>query len=68
MTEYEKMLGGEVYNAIDETLLKDLNDCKDRCWEYNQIRPTLLRERNQKLGVAGTGRLDPMLGQRTLSL
>ena len=40
MTEYDKMLRGEVYNAIDESLLKDLNECKDRCWEYNQIRPT----------------------------
>lgn len=49
MTEYDKMLRGEVYNAIDETLLKDLNECKDRCWEYNQIRPTLIKERNQKL-------------------
>ena len=49
MTEYDKMLGGEVYNAIDETLLKVLNECKDRCWEYNQIRPTLIKERNQKL-------------------
>ena len=49
MTEYDKMLRGEVYNAIDESLLKDLNECKDRCWEYNRIRPTLIRERNQKL-------------------
>lgn len=42
-TEYEKMLNGEVYNAIDEGLLIDLNLCKDRCWEYNQIRPTLIK-------------------------
>ena len=48
-TEYEKMLSGEVYNAIDEGLLKELNACKDRCWEYNQIRPTLIKERNEKL-------------------
>ena len=48
-TEYEKMLCGEVYNAVDEGLLKDLNLCKDRCWEYNQIRPTLIKERNDKL-------------------
>lgn len=47
--EYEKMLAGEVYNAVDPALLKDLNECKDRCWEYNQIRPTLLKERNRKL-------------------
>ena len=48
-TEYEKMLNGEVYNAIDESLLTDLNLCKDRCWEYNQIRPTNIKERNMKL-------------------
>ena len=48
-TEYEKMLGGEVYNAVDKGLLKDLNLCKVRCWEYNQIRPTLIRERNENL-------------------
>lgn len=28
-TEYDKMLSGEVYNAIDEGLLKDLNDSKE---------------------------------------
>ena len=44
--EYEKMLRGEVYNAIDESLLKELNACKDLCWEYNQIRPSLIKERN----------------------
>ena len=49
MTEYEKMLSGEVYNAVDKSLLKDLNLCKDRCYEYNQIRPTLIKERNEKL-------------------
>lgn len=48
-TEYEKMLNGEVYNAIDKSLLTDLNLCKDLCWEYNQIRPTLIKERNKKL-------------------
>ena len=48
-SEYAKMLDGEVYNAMDEALLKDLNLCKDLCWEYNQIRPTNIKERNTKL-------------------
>lgn len=43
------MLRGAIYNAVDESLIKDLNACKDLCWEYNQIRPTLLKERNWKL-------------------
>ena len=34
------MLGGEVYDATDPELLKDLNKCRTRCWEYNQICPT----------------------------
>lgn len=49
MTEKEKMLSGEVYQATDPDLLAELNIVKDLCWEYNQIRPTLLKERNKKL-------------------
>lgn len=48
-TEYEKMLAGEIYSAIDKDLIKMLNECKDACWEYNQIRPTMIKERNNKL-------------------
>lgn len=47
--DYLKMLCGEEYDATDAYLLKLLNECKDKCWEYNQIRPTLLKERNDKL-------------------
>ncbi len=47
--EYEKMLSGEVYSAIDPEIMEELNRVKDLCWEYNQIRPTLLKERNAKL-------------------
>ena len=48
-TEYNKMLQGEVYDAFDPLVLKKLNECKDLCWEYNNIRPTMAKERNQKL-------------------
>lgn len=48
-TEYEKMLAGEVYSAVDQEILEMLNNTKDLCWEYNQIRPTLVRERNEML-------------------
>lgn len=47
--EYDKMLRGEVYSAIDPELNEMLNKCKDECWEYNRIRPTLVKERNEKL-------------------
>lgn len=49
MNEYKKMLAGEVYSAVDADLLEKLNLTKDLCWEYNQIRPTLVAERNQML-------------------
>lgn len=49
MTEYEKMLNGDVYNAVDDSLLEALHACSELCWEYNQIRPTDLRSRNEKL-------------------
>lgn len=43
------MLAGEEYLATDPYLLKLLNDVKDLCWEYNSIRPTLIKERNDML-------------------
>lgn len=46
---YRKMLAGEEYLATDPYLLKLLNDVKDLCWEYNSIRPTLIKERNDML-------------------
>ena len=49
MTEYEKMLRGEVYYAAAQELKDMLNRCKDLCWEYNHLRPSLLKERNRKL-------------------
>lgn len=49
MTEYEKMLAGKEYNATNKDILVMLNNCKDLCWEYNQIRPTLINDRNNKL-------------------
>ena len=48
-TEYEKMLAGEVYSAVDTELLEMRDSTADLCWEYNQIRPTLVRERNEML-------------------
>lgn len=62
--EYEKMLRGEVYYAIDDYLRDELNACKDKCWEYNQIRPTLLEERNAKLQeILGKADKDTFINQ-----
>lgn len=43
------MLAGEVYQATDPELIRELNWVKDLCWKYNQLQPTLLRERNAML-------------------
>ena len=40
MTEKEKMLAGELYSAVDEELLRELNAVKDVIHEYNRLRPT----------------------------
>lgn len=49
MTEYEKMISGEVYHADDKDLVECINKVKDLCWEYNRIRPTEYALRKAKL-------------------
>lgn len=49
MTEYEKMRKGMIYDATDPALLKELDACHDLCWEYNQIRPTDKKRRNEMI-------------------
>lgn len=41
MTELEKMLRGELYNAnYDEEILKLRQKAQDLCYEFNQIMPS----------------------------
>ena len=49
MTEKEKMLSGQLYNALDSQLIKELNEVKDVLQEYNRIRATDLEQRRQVL-------------------
>lgn len=49
MTEREKMLSGELYLATDYDLMESLVKTKDMCWEYNNLRPSLEKERNEML-------------------
>lgn len=49
MTEKEKMLAGEVYDACDAHLLEELNACKDQLQVYNNLRPTDLEKRREML-------------------
>ena len=40
MTEKEKMLSGQIYNACDPDLVKELNEVKVLCQRYNNLLPT----------------------------
>ena len=49
MTEKEKMLSGKVYSAIDDQLLKELNEVKEIIHEYNALKPSQTLRRFQIL-------------------
>ena len=49
MTEREKMLAGEPYDACDAELLADLNRVKVLCQQYNSLLATELKARNAML-------------------
>ena len=40
MTEKEKMLAGEVYDATDPELLRELAETRERIYDYNALRPS----------------------------
>ena len=39
---WEDMVSGRVYDAAHPFLLEKLNATKDRIWEYNKLRPSML--------------------------
>lgn len=46
MTEKEKMLAGELYNAnYDEALIRDRNTAKQLCKKYNGLKPAAIKKR-----------------------
>ena len=50
MSEKEKMLLGEIYNAnYDKELIKERENAKDLCYEYNKIKPSNMEERTKIL-------------------
>ena len=49
MNEKEKMLHGKIYNALDEELFSELNDCYTLCLKYNQLRKDQTEERTNVL-------------------
>lgn len=49
MTEKEKMLAGEIYDACNPELLEELNAVKVLCQQYNNLLPTDFAARNKML-------------------
>ena len=47
MTEKEKMLSGQIYNACDPDLVRELNEVKVLCQRYNNLLPTDFESRKQ---------------------
>ena len=54
MTEKEKMLAGEVYCAIDSQLLKELAEAREVIHDYNLLRPSENKKKQELLkGLLG---------------
>lgn len=49
MTEKEKMIAGLLYNACHQTLVDERLECKEKCYDYNSLRPSMGTERNALL-------------------
>lgn len=50
MTEKEKMLKGMIYNAnYDKELIKERFNAKDKCYEYNSVKPSNIKKREKIL-------------------
>lgn len=48
MSEKEKMLKGEIYNAnYDEELFQERQYAKELCYEHNNLRPSELEKRKE---------------------
>ena len=47
MTEKEKMLSGKLYYADEPSLMAERNKCKDICFEYNNIKPSDIENREK---------------------
>ena len=48
MTEKDKMLKGELYDANnDKELIRDRIKAKDMCYEYNNLKPSEYKKRDE---------------------
>ena len=61
---WDDMVSGREYDATHPYLLERLNATKDRIWEYNNLRPSMLKERNELLrGLLGKSDGDTFINQ-----
>lgn len=61
---WDDMVSGREYDATHPYLLERLNVTKDRIWEYNKMRPSMLKERNELLrGLLGKSDGDTFINQ-----
>ena len=61
---WDDMISGREYDATHPYLLERLNATKDRIWEYNKMRPSMLKERNELLrGLLGKSDGDTFINQ-----
>lgn len=50
MTEKEKRDAGMLYDAnYDETIIEEIMACKDKCFAYNALKPSMQKERQELL-------------------
>ena len=50
MSEREKMLAGEIYDAnYDKGLIQERQQAKELCYDYNNLRPSKIEERKELL-------------------
>ena len=47
--EWRKMLSGEIYDAVDIRFQQLLGATRERLWEFNRMRPSMEREREEIL-------------------
>lgn len=61
---WDDMVSGREYDATHPYLLERLNATNDKIWEYNKMRPSMLKERNELLrGLLGKSDGDTFINQ-----
>ena len=61
---WDDMVSGREYDATHPFLLERLNATKDKIWKYNNMRPSMLKERNKLLrGLLGRSDEDSFINQ-----